>query len=97
MSEKKRIQLTLSKENYDKVEEVADRYGITPNSYIAFIVGQWVDSNYNVEKAMADSVDDLFSSPEDLLSHPQLLEMIKEILKDDEDFKTAAAEKLNGE
>jgi len=92
---RKRLQVTLSNENYAKIEETANRYGITINSFMAFILGQWVDNNYAMEKEMAKKVDKMFEDPFELLSNPALLEMVKEILKNDEEFKVAASHKLN--
>ena len=50
MTSKKRIQLTLSEESFIKCEELANRYGITPNSFMAFVIGQWLDHNYEINK-----------------------------------------------
>lgn len=39
----KRMQLTLSGSNYEKLRSLADRYGVTANSLITVIVGLWLD------------------------------------------------------
>lgn len=39
----KRMQLTLSSGNYEKLRVLADRYGVSANSLITVIVGLWLD------------------------------------------------------
>ncbi|HWO75588.1 MAG TPA: hypothetical protein VNM69_06650 [Bacillus sp. (in: firmicutes)] len=97
MSKKRRIQVTLSEGNAQKIEETAERYGITVNAFMAFILGQWVDMNYNAQAAMASKLEEILATTEDALSNPHLLGMIKEILKEDEEFKKAAKEKLESQ
>jgi hypothetical protein len=86
---KKRVHITISQDIYDKVEETSERYGITPNAFISFIVGQWVDTNFNVTKALSDNVNELLPDMNSILEQPKLLEMVKEILQNDKEFKNA--------
>jgi hypothetical protein len=97
MTERKRVQVTLSKENFEKLEKTAERYGITVNSFMAFVLGQWIDENYETQKVMSDMVDGFLTSKEDVFNNPQLLEMVKEILRDDKEFKLALKEGFQGE
>ena len=46
----KRMQIRISQKNYDRLEEMADRYGISPNSMVTFVVGQWLDSVYGLKE-----------------------------------------------
>lgn len=39
----KRMNITISSVNYEKLQALADRYGVTANSLITVIVGQWLD------------------------------------------------------
>ena len=48
----KRMQIRISQKNYDRLEEMADRYGISPNSMVTFVVGQWLDSVYGLKEKM---------------------------------------------
>ncbi len=41
--ETKRMQLTLSLSNYQKLRMLASRYGVSANSLITVIVGLWLD------------------------------------------------------
>lgn len=93
MADRKRVSVTLSQENFNKLEECAERYGITVNSFMAFVLGQWVDFNYQNQQVLSGMVDEFLSSPEDVLNNPNLLNMVKEILKDDKEFKKALKEK----
>jgi hypothetical protein len=94
MADRKRISVTLSTQNLEKLEETAERYGITVNAFMAFVLGQWVDTHFEKQREMSEEVDQMLSSPDDLFKHPQLLEMVKEILKNDEDFKKQASKEL---
>jgi hypothetical protein len=95
MSDKKRFHVTISQDYYEKIEESARRYGITVNAFVAFILGQWVDMNYNMESVLAEKVENIFSDPEKLFSNPKFIGMVREILKNDEEFKKAAQDKLD--
>ena len=55
MTNKKRVGIMLSASIYDKLHFVAKRYGMTVNSLMAYVLGQWADSFYAKEK-MADEV-----------------------------------------
>lgn len=94
MTERKRITVTLSATNFEKLEESAERYGITTNSFMAFVLGQWVDENYEKERLLSQKVDEVFSTPEDLFNNPKLMEMVKEILSSGQEFQDAARNKI---
>ena len=40
---KERMHIRLSKESIERLQNVSDRYGLTPNSLVAYIVGEWLD------------------------------------------------------
>ena len=44
MTDKKRVGIVLNTSVYDKLKLVAGRYGMTVNSLMAYILGQWSDS-----------------------------------------------------
>lgn len=92
--ERKRVSVHLSLENVKKVEDLSDRYGIALNSVMAFIIGDWLDKNYNSQIVMSEMVNQVLSSPDDFFSNPQLLEIVKDILKDDQEFKKALKEQI---
>lgn len=54
-TDKKRVGIVVSSSIYDKLQFVSGRYGMTVNSLMAYILGQWADSFYKKEK-MADEV-----------------------------------------
>ena len=55
MTDKKRVGIVLSSSIYDKLQFVAVRYGMTVNSLMAYILGQWADS-FDVKEKMTDKV-----------------------------------------
>lgn len=87
MSGKKRLHVTVSEENYIKCEEVANRYGITVNAFMAFIIGQWIDFNYEANTVLVKKVEEAIPDVNGLLNHPKLLAMIQTVLEQDKEFQ----------
>ncbi len=48
--ETKRMQITVSDKNYIRLKVMATRYGVTANSLVTVIVGQWLDNTTEIEK-----------------------------------------------
>ncbi|MGN8235443.1 hypothetical protein ACTHAL_000491 [Priestia flexa] len=80
MAEKKRVQVTFSQDNYDTIEEVADRYGITVNAFMAFILGQWADQ-YKIQKAFIEDKRGLIPDLDidEVLTSPLLFKQLKKL------------------
>lgn len=55
MTDKKKVGIVLNASIYDKLQFVARRYGMTVNSLMAYVLGQWADS-FDVKEKMADKV-----------------------------------------
>ena len=55
MTNKKRVGIVLNASVYEKLQFVSSRYGMTVNSLMAYVLGQWADNFYAKEK-MADEV-----------------------------------------
>nr|WP_010891063.1 hypothetical protein [Geobacillus stearothermophilus]BAA06242.1 ORF1 [Geobacillus stearothermophilus]BAA06246.1 hypothetical protein [Geobacillus stearothermophilus]BAA06268.1 unnamed protein product [Geobacillus stearothermophilus]prf//2102242A ORF 1 in cryptic plasmid pSTK1 [Geobacillus stearothermophilus] len=76
----KKIQIRLTEENDKKLREIAERYGMSINSVASFIIGKWLDENYDLkdrileglaasqkevmERVAKQVVEELFSNPE---------------------------------
>lgn len=54
-TDKKRIAIVISSSVYEKLQFISSRYGMTINSLMAYVLGQWADSLYTKEK-MTDEV-----------------------------------------
>lgn len=96
MTNRKKIQVTISEETYDKLLDLSERYGITYNSVAAFGLGQWADQNHASFEALSNTVDTILGSPEDVLSNPDLLKVVQEILSSDKDFKNDVRDFMGG-
>lgn len=94
---KKRFQVSMNEEYANRLEKMADDYGLTLNSCAAFIICQYLDDNSLKHELMKDVVDNFLSSPEDLFGNPDLLKMVKEILSDDKSFKNSVKNSLEQE
>ena len=55
MTNKKRVGIMLNASIYDKLQFIAGRYGMTVNSLMAYILGQWADS-FDLKERMTDEV-----------------------------------------
>lgn len=56
--EMKRIVFRTTDYNSEKLEKMAYRYGMSVNSLVGFIVGQWLDNNYDANEKMRDKMVD---------------------------------------
>ena len=50
MNNKKRVGIVINASVYEKIQFIAGRYGMTVNSLMAYILGQWADGFYAKEK-----------------------------------------------
>ncbi len=55
MAGKKRVGIVFNSSIYDKLHFVAKRYGMTVNSLMAYILGQWADS-FDLKERMTNEV-----------------------------------------
>lgn len=54
----KKIQIRLTDENDKKLREMASRYGMSINSVASFIIGKWLDENYDLKDRLLQSFSD---------------------------------------
>lgn len=55
MTNKKRVGIMLNASIYDKLQFIAGRYGMTVNSLMAYVLGQWADS-FDLKEKMTNEV-----------------------------------------
>jgi hypothetical protein len=55
MTNKKRVGIMLNASIYAKLQFIADGYGMTVNSLMAYVLGQWTDS-FNLKEKITDKV-----------------------------------------
>jgi hypothetical protein len=86
-----RIQIRLMGQNYDKLLEIADRYGMSVNSLASFVIGQWLDqheNNASLREKMNDQLIDTtvkhFSSGDQMtqvLNNPVMAQLMSSMLE----------------
>lgn len=54
--EMKRVTFRASDETVAKLEAIAQRYGMSVNALCGYIVGRWIDENYNLQDKLLDKV-----------------------------------------
>lgn len=55
MTNKKRVGIMLNASIYAKLQFIAERYGMTVNSLMAYVLGQWAD-NFDTKEKITDKV-----------------------------------------
>ncbi|UED78128.1 hypothetical protein [Brevibacillus sp. DP1.3A] len=53
---KKKIHLQLNDRNAERLKEMSERYGMSLNSLVAYILGQWLDNNYDLKDRVIDKM-----------------------------------------
>lgn len=72
-----KIGIRLNDDVYKRLSEIADRYGMTKNSLISYILGQWIDNNYDLKDRVQKVAEDLLGRS---LSDDVLEQAIKSVL-----------------
>lgn len=59
MANKARVGIQLNVEVDRKLQEFADNYGMSKNALITFILGQWIDTNYELKDKITGKLMEL--------------------------------------
>ena len=86
---KKRFQVSMNEEYANKLEKMADDYGLTLNSCAAFIICQYLDDNSLKHELMENVVDKFLNSPDEVLNNPVQLKVFKTILSAKKSLKNS--------
>jgi predicted DNA-binding protein len=75
----KRIGLRMPEKNAERLEDLAERYGMTVNSLVGYIVGQWLDNNYDLKDIVREKQMEIMNQSAEkaiqhLMSHPEKLQ-----------------------
>jgi hypothetical protein len=86
-----RVQIRLMGQNYEKLVDISDRYGMSVNSLASFIIGQWLDqheNNASLREKMNDQLIDTtvkhFSSGDQMtqvLNNPVMAQLMSSMLE----------------
>lgn len=84
--EVKKLGIQMSMTIYERLSEIADRYGITPNSLITFVIGQYVDSTFDIKDKLSNQlIDSLVKNYginlESEKSYPEFVKKMSDITK----------------
>lgn len=50
----KRVTFRVSNETLEKMEAICERYGISINALCSYVMGRWVEENYDLQDKMLD-------------------------------------------
>lgn len=82
MDDKERMQIRMSKTNKVRLDNMAERYGMSANSLVSYIVGQWLDNNYDMKDRLMETMTrQLEKQAEIIMSNPLELMKWKEIIE----------------
>ena len=56
--EMKRVTFRVSAETLDKLENIAMRYGISVNALCSYVIGRWIEENYNLQEKVLRTVSE---------------------------------------
>lgn len=95
VGEMKRVTFRASESTVYRLEQMAERYGMSVNALCGYIVGRWLDDNYNLQERVLESMSKRLSSTtehqiEKMLENPEVKEQLLEFMK--WGLKQAAAE-----
>lgn len=54
-----KIGIRLNDDVYSRLSEIADRYGMSKNALISYIIGQWLDNNYDLKDRVQKTIEAL--------------------------------------
>jgi len=54
--EMKRVTFRVSAETLDKIENIAMRYGISVNALCSYVIGRWIEENYDLQEKVMRAV-----------------------------------------
>lgn len=52
----KRVGLRINEDIYKKYEELAQSYGMTVNSLMVFVLGQWISGAYDMQDKLIETM-----------------------------------------
>lgn len=83
-SKRRRVPVRFSEVTAEKLDDMSDRYGMSVSALVNFIVGQWLDNNYDMkdytrEKMIPAMMESVEPKMESMLQNPLLAGMFKEI------------------
>lgn len=86
-SKNRRLQIRLSKANYDRVMDLSERYGMSANSIVSYTLGQWLDNNYDLkeftrEKMVETMADKMKNAQGNFLNNPEFMKMIEGLIRE---------------
>jgi len=64
--ERERMQIRLSKFNVDRLNEISERYGMSSNSLVSYIIGVWLDNNFDLKDQMREKMIGSLTDPDKL-------------------------------
>jgi hypothetical protein len=85
IQERERMQIRLSKTNMQRLQDMAGRYGMSANSLVSYIIGQWLDNNYDLKDKMREQMFSMFASEEKMekvFASPIFVEMMGGLVKE---------------
>lgn len=71
IKDNKRVSFRVSDNTYEKLENLSERWGMTINALVAYIVGRWADENYDLQDKLIDRMTPTDEQVTKLFDNPQ--------------------------
>lgn len=83
-NKRRRVPVRFSEITAQKLDDMSDRYGMSVSALVNFIVGQWLDNNYDMkdytrEKMIPAMMENVEPQMESMLQNPVIAGMFKEM------------------
>jgi len=81
----KRVTFRVSDETLDKLENIAMRYGISVNALCSYVIGRWIEENYNLQEKVLRSVSEAVLTEtvfEKYLENPIYRKLLEDVLRE---------------
>lgn len=83
-NKRRRVPVRFSEVTAQKLDDMSERYGMSVSALVNFIVGQWLDNNYDMkdyarEKMIPEIMKNVEPQMESMYQNPMLAGVVKEI------------------
>jgi len=83
--EMKRVTFRVSAETLDKLENIAMRYGISVNALCSYVVGRWIEENYDLQEKVLRTFSKAVVTETDFekyLENPIYRKLLEDVLRE---------------
>lgn len=77
----KRVTFRVSSDTYEKMEQICERYGISINALCSYVMGRWVEENYDLRDRVLDRFTKVALDDNKFFDNPVYQKMMEDIVR----------------